>query len=344
MKNDISDLVITQEEINYISSIKDYYCNKKIDSFFKTNIERFNTLVNKCCDKLSKEKAAKGLTPYSFYSEVVFNAYKNKFKAECKSKYGCDLPYYLETVFGWISLKCENFQSMSAYLLSYTQISREINLADINKQMKDFGDNVKKKEEELDKKIKETDEKLSESEKQMTERSVTILGIFAAIVLTFNSGLTFSSTVLQNLINSNIYRAIIITIVLGLIIANVLLGLFYYLDHVIEKSEKKRRKIKSIIPMIILNIILAVMLAFTVHAWDISFVENRGYVKNDEPQTTQVEETTVAESTEKLENTGVLEEATIYAEITVISVEREEKVETTTVAEESTTCFIDVTP
>ena len=343
-KNDMFDLDIAREEADYIFSISEFYLDvdKYYDQLFRLNISKFNVIVNRYCDKVSKERAVKGLTPYSFYNETALKTYRDKFEEKCRKKYNADFPFYLDMLFDWIALKCENFQSMSAYLFSYTQASRDINAADINKQINDFGKRVQKTQKELEKNIKITEKKLSESEKQMTERNITILGIFAAIVLTFNSGLTFSSTVLQNLINSNIYRAIIITIILGLIIANVLLGLFYYLEHVIEKSTKEKRKIKSIIPMLLLNFILAILLALTVWGWSAEFVENRGSaIKNDEPQTTQ--STTVPVVQEVIED-DVLEEATIYAEVTVISIERKEKTETTTDTEESTTVFIDVTP
>lgn len=137
----------------------------------------------------------------------------------------------------------------------------------------------------------------------MTERSITILGIFAAIVLTFNSGLTFSSTVLQNLINANIYRAIIITIVLGLIIANVLLGLFYYLERVVHKNDDE--KTKTVIPMIFLNVILAILLALTVVFWNKGLVEKRDKEITNNNQATQ---TTVIEDSQ--------ESTTVFIDVT----------------------------
>lgn len=357
-KNDTFDLIVEQTEKDYISKNAEFVCNVEYTKLFKKNIEHFRLIVNKCCDKISKEKTTKGLNPYSFYSDIAFVDYKSDFYSECKTLSGCAAPEYLFIIFDWIALKCEDFQNTSVYLTSYMHASRRINSDDFNnrtmvyerkvqlleagliKQISDFN-------EAMNLKMDTFEEKIAETEKQSTERSITILGIFAAIVLTFNSGLTFSSTVLQNLINSNIYRAIIITIVLGLIIANVLLGLFYYLDHVIEKSEKKRKKLKSVLPMIFLNIILAVLLALTVGAWNINFVENRGFEGIKETQTalsTETEQTTLSFADPNKEH-NILEEATIYAEITVLSVERVENDELlTTVVEESTRSFIDVTP
>ncbi len=56
----------------------------------------------------------------------------------------------------------------------------------------------------------------------MQKEYITILGIFAAIVLEFTGGMAFSSSVLENIDKSLIYRIILVVCVIGLILFNVM--------------------------------------------------------------------------------------------------------------------------
>lgn len=98
---------------------------------------------------------------------------------------------------------------------------------------------------------------------------IAILGIFAAIVLTFVGAFTFSTSVLQNIANVNIYRAIIVILLIGLVVLNLLYGLCYYIDRIV------RNKNHTAIPLVVINLIISIFIVITIILWNNGFIEKR---------------------------------------------------------------------
>ena len=140
--------------------------------------------------------------------------------------------------------------------------------------------------EALDKKIKGAEEEIKKVEnrsaKKMTEASVTVLGIFSAVILTFNGALSLSASVLQNINGASVYRLLLISLVIGLISFNLIFALFHYLNVFRNKlsgreEEKhlKKQGHKSLRIFWITDVILVVLMALTVIAWWNGTVEAR---------------------------------------------------------------------
>lgn len=114
--------------------------------------------------------------------------------------------------------------------------------------------------------IKDMEGKVRDSQKEY----IAILGIFAAVVLTFIGGLAFSTSVLNNINKVSIYRLILTSTVLGVILVNILYALFYYLNIIVrEKNSQSLKPLKNV------NIIIISIIAFTVIAWYFGLVEYR---------------------------------------------------------------------
>lgn len=95
----------------------------------------------------------------------------------------------------------------------------------------------------------------------MQKQYVTILGIFASIVLAFTGGIAFSTSVLENISNSSIYRILLI----ALILAGVLINIIFILTHfIMEITNKKSKNSKYII---ILNAVIVILLLVVVACW-----------------------------------------------------------------------------
>ena len=109
-------------------------------------------------------------------------------------------------------------------------------------------------------------EQLQKSQKEY----VTILGIFAAVVLTFTGGIAFSTSVLNNISAASIYRIISTVLVIGLVLIDTLFFLFSYVDRIVNKPAKR-----YICPLIMSNIIIGVFLGIIFFAWNNGFVEQR---------------------------------------------------------------------
>lgn len=66
---------------------------------------------------------------------------------------------------------------------------------------------------------------------------VTILGIFAAIVIAFATGSAFSSSVIQSMTSVSIYRLAFVMVVLGLFLFDLVMALFFFICRVSKFKE-----------------------------------------------------------------------------------------------------------
>lgn len=66
----------------------------------------------------------------------------------------------------------------------------------------------------------------------MNRETVSILGIFAAIVTTFVAAVAFTNSVFQNINAGSINRMLVLTMVSGLVMFDMLVSLFVFLTHV----------------------------------------------------------------------------------------------------------------
>ena len=150
------------------------------------------------------------------------------------------------------------------------RISGESSLENLQAQINLLQNELKKAQsikedyETTEKKIVEVDEKLDNSQKEY----ITILGIFAAVVLTFTGGIAFSTSVLNNIAQVSVYRTVFISLVIGLVLINILFGLFYYISSLVNKD-------KRLYPLFFSNVVIIILLIATIVAWNCGWVEKR---------------------------------------------------------------------
>lgn len=117
-------------------------------------------------------------------------------------------------------------------------------------------------------KLKSTADETEKTLKHQQTEYITILGIFASIVLAFTGGIAFSTSVLNNIASVSAYRIVIVTLLIGLILCNAIFGLFFYLGKIIRNKA-------SIIPFTISNIVILVLLIISIIAWNFGWIESR---------------------------------------------------------------------
>lgn len=100
---------------------------------------------------------------------------------------------------------------------------------------KDILQQNKKMENTLQEAQKALDDSKKRAENMQTEYT-TILGIFAAIILAFTGTITFSSSVLENIHQSSIYRLIIITLIIGFVAFNIIAILIEFIVKINKKE------------------------------------------------------------------------------------------------------------
>ncbi len=134
-----------------------------------------------------------------------------------------------------------------------------IRLQDFDEKMSRVKDVSIKLEDELNKNYKKLSEELN---KQQTQY-ITILGIFASIVLTFVGGLAFSTSVLSNIDKANAYRLLFVMAFIALFFGNILYLLFSFLSK-ISLSEEKKDKQENFFKKLIFWFNLMVIILFVI--------------------------------------------------------------------------------
>ena len=114
---------------------------------------------------------------------------------------------------------------------------------------------------------------------------ITILGIFASIVLAFTAGIAFSTSVLENMHKVTVYRAVLVALVIGLVLVNCLYGLFYYLSKLVKDQDGSK-----VLPLIITNAIFLLLILLTCVAWCHGVIEKRNARVNENQEYVVFEE------------------------------------------------------
>lgn len=125
-----------------------------------------------------------------------------------------------------------------------TEMRTEIELQRVSETLIEVESNVKHMEETID------------MADEMQKQYITILGIFASIVLAFTGGIAFSTSVLENIANASIYRTILIAVVLAFVLTNII---YILTRFIMEIVNKKKEKIKYPKYMIVLNVIYGIL-------------------------------------------------------------------------------------
>lgn len=105
-------------------------------------------------------------------------------------------------------------------------------------------------------------EKLHKEVKGVEKEYITILGIFAAIMLAFVGGFTFSTSVLNNIGNADTNKLALIALIIGLVFVLLLTVLISFLREINEKTRDKNGKRiihwASVIAIAVLTILIVV--------------------------------------------------------------------------------------
>lgn len=107
---------------------------------------------------------------------------------------------------------------------------------------------------------------LFEKFKGIEKEYITILGIFASIVLAFIGGLVFSTSVLQYMKDVSIYRLVLIVVLIGFVLINTINILLRYIFKLNDRHYEKDLKT----PILAINITLGILLVIVIIAWGLS--------------------------------------------------------------------------
>lgn len=117
-------------------------------------------------------------------------------------------------------------------------------------------------------KIKQIDEKnteIQQSINEMQKNYIAILGIFAAVLMAFFSGVGFSSSVLANIHQASIYRVILGIMLLGTILFNVIWYILEFIKDLVEKGTREWMAFRVVNGLAIFLIIGVVLIWVCIH-------------------------------------------------------------------------------
>lgn len=121
-----------------------------------------------------------------------------------------------------------------------------------------LSDEVKKAKQSFDSGIKL---QIEETQQKLQRNYISILGIFAAIVVAFMSGTAFSSSVLENIDKASIYRISFVVLIVAFFMFNLICALFMFLNKV---SEIKNRAMVWL--LVVADIAFVALIALVVFA------------------------------------------------------------------------------
>lgn len=89
-------------------------------------------------------------------------------------------------------------------------------------------------------KVAQLSGQIQEKQADMQKEYITILGIFAAIVLAFTGGMTFSGSVLENIDKPSVYRIVIAALIIGFVFFNLLWMLVDFIRDINKRDRGKK--------------------------------------------------------------------------------------------------------
>ena len=141
--------------------------------------------------------------------------------------------------------------------------SQENRLKQQEQRLKQLDESINKSQSKLER----VEKKIKSSQKEY----IAILGIFAAIILAFTGGITFSTSVLENMHKSSIYRVVHVILLIGFTLVNVLYLLFMFIDKLVRNDKR----IIPIKPVITFDIAVIAFVIILIVLWTNGTVELR---------------------------------------------------------------------
>ena len=130
-------------------------------------------------------------------------------------------------------------------------------------KIQDTNSKIQEADNRVDDLTKQTND-IKKNAEDMQKNYITILGIFASIVLAFVSSLAFSTSVLQNIDKASIYRLIAVISLIAIFIVNILNSLFSFIKQIHYGKDDESSKFK---PLNLFNIIMLLIIILIGVAW-----------------------------------------------------------------------------
>lgn len=107
-----------------------------------------------------------------------------------------------------------------------------------------------------------TQEQMKKELNSQQREYVAILGIFAAVVITFIGGLAFTTSVLNNIDKAGTVKLMMIALTIGLVLVHIIFGLFHYVDRLVNGSCSYWKNFILLISSVIIMVLMFCIVYF----------------------------------------------------------------------------------
>ena len=128
------------------------------------------------------------------------------------------------------------------------------------KEIKDTSDSITNEIEDT----KQEEKKLRSKLDKAQQETITILGIFSAVVLAFMGGMSFSSSVLESMYLSNVYKVSFICLLIGLVLVNLIYVLFTFIMHINKDRPFKWNRVIIVLDLILIGFMVVDLVAWAI--------------------------------------------------------------------------------
>lgn len=179
-----------------------------------------------------------------------------------------DIADYVDKLCDYINLEIGR---LNYYLIKNNKIKDlEAKISDVNMSVSETIDKLESTNSRLET-INKFSGEVKEKVQNLQHDSITILGIFASIVLTLTGGMIFSSSVLENIGNASAYRVIIIALIIGLVVINSVISLIMYIGKIVHFKNDGQKGIKEWLSgnayWISVNVVFVALVILTYLGW-----------------------------------------------------------------------------
>lgn len=128
------------------------------------------------------------------------------------------------------------------------------------KEIKDTSDSITNEIEDTKQEAKKLRSKLDKAQQE----TITILGIFSAVVLAFMGGMSFSSSVLESMYLSNVYKVSFICLLIGLVLVNLIYVLFTFIMHINKDRPFKWNRVIIVLDLILIGFMVVDLVGWAI--------------------------------------------------------------------------------
>lgn len=307
--SDLCGILLVQEDYLNEQKMLEYIKSLSVQCrfLFSENSEGIKGLVRITVQNCIRTYIVSALSPFEFDVSNRFTNFQISFSKNYQELYSAVCPPNLLYIFELIKSASESYSifeqayeiKKSAIIESVKSFATEATKSTLTEKEKEIKEKIDSAIETATNTVQNTTDAVSEDLRSKTsETSITILGIFSAIVLVANTFLAFSDITIETFISGNPYRSLFTVLVIGFMFGNILIALISILKGKRKTDISTHQNITgndtAKICAIMYNLVLSILLIALLFSWWFGLIEKRNTRINSYTTTNQSVQTNIS--------------------------------------------------